>query len=404
MRKRKSSKEVNSWPGFVDALSALLLIFMFMMAIFAVISFSLGRSTVSKDERLNTLSQQIQQKQSEVEDLQAIITKLNNSLSLVKDENLEVITKLNKVLADKEQADSDDEAELYKEQIIALEAARNKLLNEVTLLRNQQAKNAQLVRESEDVKSQLLALEASAERSQEELNDQVATLTADLETTQAQRTEFEKISLDLQSKIVVLEQQINTLTGQLARVETALETKDQIISDKEVEIADLGNRINAALVDKVNELQTYRSDFFSALRKALGDSEDISVVGDRFVISSGILFPSGSASLNTDGMDSVDKLAMLVKEIEDKIPSDISWIIRVDGHTDRIPYHGSDYKDNWDLSNARALSVVRQLISRGVAPQRLVAAGFGEYHPIVESNDRQELAKNRRIEIKLTEK
>ncbi len=403
MRKRKSSKETNSWPGFVDALSALLLIFMFMMAIFAVISFSLGRSSTTKDEWLSELSAQVKQKEQEVQSLQSIVSSLNESLSFAESENLEVIKKLNEALGNASNTeDADKEINLYKQQIIALEATRNKLLNEVTNLRNQQVDNDD---EIEQARANLAKLQGDVARSKDELNDQVAVLTADLKKAQDEKSEFENLSLDLQSQIVVLKNQLDTLTGQLARVETALETKEQIISDQKVEIANLGQRINEALLEKVGELQAYRSDFLAALKQSLGDNnEDLSVVGDRFVISSGILFSSASAALNDEGSAAVTKLAGLIKDIETKIPSDVNWIIRVDGHTDKIPYRGPNYKDNWELSSARALSVVRQLIAQGVSPNRLMAAGFGEYHPIVISEKREEFAKNRRIEIKLTEK
>ncbi len=402
MRKRKSSKETNSWPGFVDALSALLLIFIFMMAIFAVISFSLGRSSTTKDAWLSQLTEQIKQKEQEVQSLQSIVSSLNESLSLAENENLKVIQKLNEALGDAENTEAaDKEADLYKQQIIALEAARNKLLNEVTNLRNQQVDNDEQIQQA---RANLAKLQGDVARSKGELNDQVAVLTEDLKQAQSEKAQFENLSLDLQAQIVVLENQLETLTGQLARVESALETKEQVISDQKVEIANLGRRINEALLDKVGELQAYRSDFFAALQQSLGGSDDILVVGDRFVISSGILFSSASAALNDEGNAAVTKLAGLIKDIESKIPRDINWIIRVDGHTDKIPYRGPNYKDNWELSSARALSVVRQLIQQGVSPNRLMAAGFGEYHPIIVSDKREEFAKNRRIEIKLTEK
>ena len=176
-------------------------------------------------------------------------------------------------------------------------------------------------------------------------------------------------------------------------------------SDAQLRIADLGQRLNVALAQRVQELSRYRSDFFGKLRDILGNRPDIRVVGDRFVFQSEVFFDSGAATLRPDGRAELDKLAGAVLDLQKQIPSDIPWVLRVDGHTDVRPVGPtSPFKSNWDLSAARAISVVQYLISKDVPPARLAAAGFGEYQPIDPGTSQEALAHNRRIELKLTER
>ena len=176
--------------------------------------------------------------------------------------------------------------------------------------------------------------------------------------------------------------------------------------DRELQakIADLGSRLNIALAQKVQELARYRSDFFGRLRQILGDRPDIRTVGDRFVFQSEVLFETGKAQLNPDGKTELDKLAAAVVELNKEIPPEIPWVLRVDGHTDKRPMQSTEFHSNWDLSAARAIAVVQYLISKGVPADRLVAAGFGEFQPIDPGDSEEAYAKNRRIELKLTEK
>jgi chemotaxis protein MotB len=202
-----------------------------------------------------------------------------------------------------------------------------------------------------------------------------------------------------------LNEQIAALRRQIGALEDALGASEKKESDAQLHIADLGQRLNVALAQRVQELSRYRSDFFGKLRDILGNRPDIHVVGDRFVFQSEVFFASGAATLRPEGRAELDKLADAVLQLEKKIPSDIPWVLRVDGHTDIRPVTpGSQFKSNWDLSAARAISVVQYLISKGVPPQRLAAAGFGEYQPIDPGTSDEALAHNRRIELKLTER
>jgi chemotaxis protein MotB len=213
-----------------------------------------------------------------------------------------------------------------------------------------------------------------------------------------------QITTDALAKVEMLNQQLAALRLQLASLQEALDASEVKDKDSQVKIAELGQRLNVALAKKVQELSRYRSDFFGKLKEALGNRPDFQVVGDRFVFASDVLFDSGSADLKTEAAPQLDKLADALKQLETKIPSDIAWVMRVDGHTDLHPIATPQFPSNWELSAGRAISVVRYLMDKGVPANRLVAAGFGEFQPIDAGTTDAALAKNRRIELKLTER
>jgi chemotaxis protein MotB len=273
----------------------------------------------------------------------------------------------------------------------------------------------------------LLSLEKSGKLSIEE---QLAQLQANLSTAEGERDKYKSLydgvgtgaadakgklgelttELDSEKRITaralaqveVLNQQIAALRRQLGALEQALEATEKRDKDSQSRIADLGQRLNVALAQRVQELSRYRSDFFGRLRTILGNRPDVRVVGDRFVFQSEVFFDVGQAVLKPEGRVELDKIASALLEIEKQIPGDIAWVMRVDGHTDIRPIAGG--RTNWDLSAARAIAVVQYLISRGVSPQRLVAAGFGEFQPIDADRTEEAFSRNRRIELKLTER
>jgi chemotaxis protein MotB len=251
----------------------------------------------------------------------------------------------------------------------------------------------------------------SAEREQKRLRD--ASADASVSATAAGRAAATASVLDSEKQITaqalaqvdVLNQQIAALRKQLAAIEDALAASEATNKESQSKIADLGQRLNVALAQKVQELNRYRSDFFGRLRQILGARPDIRVVGDRFVFESSVLFDVGKADISPDGKQSLDSLAAAVLDLEREIPPDIPWILRVDGHTDSQPISGNgQYKSNWELSAARAVAVTQYLVSKGVEPDRLAAAGFGEFQPIDPGTDDAARARNRRIELKLTER
>ena len=223
----------------------------------------------------------------------------------------------------------------------------------------------------------------------------ITTLTTDLENQK-------NISNEALAKVDLLNQQLLSLRRQIAALNDALEASEKKDQDSQSRIKDLGARLNAALARQVQELQRYRSDFFGRLRELLKNRKDIRVVGDRFVFESEVLFPSGSNVLTPQGLAAMDQLAAAIVELEKQIPKEIDWALQVDGHTDIRPISSPQFPSNWELSTARAISVVRYLISRGVSAQRLVAAGYGEFRPIEPGKDEASLQRNRRIELKLT--
>ncbi len=202
----------------------------------------------------------------------------------------------------------------------------------------------------------------------------------------------------------MLNQQISALRKQLAAIQDALNISKTSEKESQEKISDLGQRLNLALAQKVQELARYRSDFFGRLRQILGNRPDIAVVGDRFVFQSSVLFDAGKADSSDAGKKSLDRLADAVLDLEREIPPDIPWILRIDGHTDAQPIIGGPFKSNWELSAARAISVVQYLVSKGVDPHYLAAAGFGEFQPLDAGKTEDAYARNRRIELKLTER
>jgi chemotaxis protein MotB len=284
-----------------------------------------------------------------------------------------------------------------------------------TVLRRLQQRIAEL--------SNLLSLEKGQGKS---LQDELTTLQATLATLKSDNARLtglaglagekdarivalkkeldEKLSLssEAQAKVDLLNQQVAALRQQMAALQEAIEAYEAKDKDSQARIADLGARLNVLLAKQVQELQRYRSDFFGRLRELLRGRKDIRVVGDRFVFESEVLFASGQATLTVEGLASIDQLATAILELEKAIPPEIDWALQVDGHTDIRPIASPQFPSNWELSSARATTVVKYLISRGVSPRRLVAAGYGEFQPLEEGTGEDVLRRNRRIELKLT--
>jgi chemotaxis protein MotB len=220
--------------------------------------------------------------------------------------------------------------------------------------------------------------------------------------TATKLSEQEKLAREAQDQVDLLNRQLLALRQQLARISAALETSEEKAKEQQVQIADLGRRLNLALASKVEELARYRSEFFGRLREALGDRPDIRVVGDRFVFQSEVLFSSGSATLGLEGQEQLWQLARTLRDVIQTIPADINWVLQVDGHTDTVRIATPQFPSNWELSTGRATSVVKFLISQGLPAHRLAAAGYGEFQPLEEGADEANRRRNRRIELKLT--
>lgn len=340
VRRRRIRGGVDYWPGFVDALSTLVLAIVFLLTVFVVAQFFLSQQVSDKDTVLSRLNRQL----AELTDLLA--------LERANSRNLQ------------------DRIDLLGATLQAAEAERNRLSG---LVGSEQSASA-----------------ASGAR--------IGALTRDLD---AER----KLSAEALSQVEALNQQLLALRRQLAALEQALEAAEAKDRDAQVRLADLGQRLNVALAQKVQELARYRSDFFGRLRQILGNRPDIRIVGDRFVFQSELFFDRGRAELTPEGRAELDKLVPALLALEREIPPDIAWVLRVDGHTDRRPLSGfGQFRSNWDLSAARAIAVVQALADKGVPPNRLLAAGFGEFQPLELGEGEEAYRRNRRIELKLTER
>jgi chemotaxis protein MotB len=339
LARSRRDRGVDYWPGFVDALSTLILAIVFLLSVFVVVQFFLSQEVAGKDTALTRLTAQINQ--------------LTDLLAM---------EKTGKV-------DLEGEIARLRASLSGAQSERDRLRTE-------------------------------AEGSGAGIASAQARLT---EAARALATE-KSISARALTEIEVLNQQIGALRRQLAAIEDALEVSEKKGRESQARIADLGSRLNVALAQRVQELSRYRSDFFGRLREILGNRADIRVVGDRFVFQSEVLFDSGQAILNPDGRSELDKLANALLELDRQIPAEIAWVLRVDGHTDVRPIASAQFPSNWALSSARAISVVQYLISKGVSPQRLVAAGFGEFQPIDGDKTDEAYRRNRRLELKLTER
>src|SRR5712672_2210450 len=338
-RARRSESGFNYWPGFVDALSTLVLAIVFLLSVFLVVQFFLSQEVTGKDKAL--------------EQLNAKIAQLNDLLSLEK------LGKIN----------LDDQVSQLRAGLASAESERDRIKGLY----------------------EGLAGAGDAQGRANELN----------KALDSQR----QVTSRALAQIEVLNQQISALRRQLAALEEALEASEKRDKESQGRIADLGQRLNVALAQRVQELSRYRSEFFGRLRASLGNRPDIRIVGDRFVFQSEVFFDTAKATLdNPEGRAELDGLATALLELEKKIPAEIPWVLRVDGHTDVRGINSPQFKNNWELSVARAISVVQYLVGKGVSPQRLVAAGFGEFQPIDTDKTEEAYSRNRRIELKLTER
>lgn len=330
--------EANYWPGFVDALSSLLLVIIFLLSLFMLTQFFLGQEIQGRDTALSRLNSQI--------------AELTELLQL-------------------ERANSDDLGEQLATLTATLSAA--------------EAQN-------QDLAGQLAGIGSG-------LGDRDATI-AGLEED---LISAERLSDEANAQVALLNQQLAALRTQIAALENALEASEARDTESRTQIADLGRRLNLALAQRVQDLARYRSDFFGRLREILEGRADVRIVGDRFVFQSEVLFDPGQADIAVEGTPQLDALADAILQLEQEIPPDINWVLRIDGHTDARPISNARFPSNWELSAARAISVAQYLVSKGVAPARLVAAGFGEFAPLDPGNTEEAYRRNRRIEFKLTE-
>lgn len=434
-RSRRTGATADIWPGFVDALSTLLLVIIFLLVFFMLAQFFLSQALTGREERVNRLTQQLNEitellslERDANEELKLTVSQLSSQLESSTAERDSLSTRLAEAdaamaelerrldLAQQERAELTARRDELQQQLAEAQSARSGLESQLTEAQSALAENrearASLEGELEQSRASAAELEqrlaeleqrmAAVSRRLAESQTQVETRDRQLAEVQQKLSAEQDVSAEAQRQVDLLNQQIASLRDELKRLNAALDAADAKAEEQDALIADLGRRLNRALAAKVEELSRYRSEFFGRLREVLSSRSDIQIVGDRFVFQSEVLFDSGSAQINPDGREELATLARELIDIAKQIPADVDWILQVNGHTDVQPIQTREFPSNWELSSARAISVVKYLISRGVPAERLAAAGYAQYQPIDARRDEIAYRRNRRIEMKLT--
>ena len=439
----RTRRYLDIWPGYVDVLSTLLMVIIFTLMVFVMGQFFLGQVLSRRDKALAELNQHASEladmlalEKTTNSDLRVSVAQLSSALQQSNATGDKLQQQLASTQADRDQlaaaladlktrsaattaAKAEVDAKLedaYK----VIDADRQKvqtMLGDIAVLESLrdelkqqlEASNAQ----SADLQQKLTASQAVSTGLQQQLSlsqSQSTSLQQQLAASLAEAASLkEQLGTSTQQvtesglQVELLNRQLLALRDQLGQLTVALDASEAKAKADEVQVFDLGKRLNEALASKVEELARYRSEFFGKLREVLGNRPDVQIVGDRFIFQSEVLFASGSADIGEDGKRQLAAFADTLKSISEHIPTDIDWLLRVDGHTDRQPYNGP-YGGNWELSTARAIAVVKFLIDQGIPPNRLVAAGFGEFRPLVDGDTQEDFRRNRRIELKLDQR
>ena len=419
-----------TWPGFVDALATLLMVIIFVLMVFVLIQVNLAYRLSGQDASLSEMRQQlislgellnIERRASA--GLAANLAQINNQLNASNANRDDLQTQLTIVQATLG-ARNDEILRLETQQadtsaaLIAARASLEERLGALQLAEGQvaiaQAQNKSAFDTIDTLRAKINtsenALAAVRANLAERLRAQQLTQ-RQLEAAQAQKTSDASTIDGLRAETTASKAEIAQMTGALAALRIRLEKLTALLAEKDrqtahdkVAIASLGRSLNNALASRVQELQRFRSEFFGRLRDVLKGRDDVQIVGDRFVFQSEVLFAQGQAEIAAEGQDQLAKLAVALADIATKIPEDINWVLQVDGHTDDVPIRAGRYADNWDLSTERALSVVRFLNQQGLPANRLAAAGYGEFQPLDAADNDDARRKNRRIELKITQR
>lgn len=372
-------RPLDIWPAFVDAIASLLMVVVFVLLVAVVGQQFLTDALLGRDRSLARLNARVDELADLLSMQQAESARLDHELAL---RSASLASSEQELATARARGEEQDARLQQRADTIAAQAAE---------LEQRQQQLGKL-------ESDIAALQSLRARIEQELHDTLA----ERDDIRARLDEESEMNLAAQAQVEHLNRQLAEVREQLASLSATLEVTQQAAADKDLRIAELGEKLNLALASKAARLERYRSDFFGRLREALADVPGVEVVGDRFVLPSGLLFPSGTDELGPAGRRQVAHVAETLTTLMTQIPADLPWILRVDGHTDRRPIHTERFPSNWELSTARAVSIVHELVRFGIPPGRLAATGFGPYHPIDEGDDAAALARNRRIEFKLT--
>ncbi len=368
-RRRRS---VDFWPGFVDALSSLLMVLVFVLLIFTVGQFVLSDALSGRDKALAALN--------------AELAELARNLSMEREAKLKAETTAGELSASL--AMSTDERNALR---LTLDQTNATLTQTQAQLEGSESEVARLTSD----------INALAEL-KKQLESEIASRLAQLEENQDKLAVQTELSAKSAAQVELLNRQVAALRQQLSELAASLDLAKAQSKAKDARIDELGKELNLALANKVNELQRYRSDFFGRLREVLGNRADIQIVGDRFVVPSELLFSSGTDELTPAAQAQLDQLAQTLLEVTAEIPPEIDWVLRIDGHTDKRPIKTARFPSNWELSTARAIAIVKHLVVSGIQANRLAANGFGEFRPLDPADTPAAYSINRRIEIQLT--
>ncbi len=418
---RYSQESSTIWPGYVDVLSALLMVVIFVLLIFTFSQFLLSYILSDQSSELALLHTRI----AEISELLGLERRKNEQMAqriVSLGEQVDMLTidrtRLRgevEELTSKRAADKETmEFQLrtiasLQQDIDALQSLREELEKEIEQAMTGLSREQQLTKSLRD-RSKALEAELADEQEKtllvqreiEQRDIRIQALSALIGEQQESLDKQQKLIVDARAEVALLKEKLEQLQSHLNEISLALRRSEAERFELEEEIRDLGERLNVELARRVNELERYRSDFFGRLRQIVGDNPVIRIEGDRFLLQAELLFASGTAELGEQGKEQLQELAALLVELIPTIPDDLQWILRVDGHTDRIPIRSSRFNSNWELSMARAVSVVRYLAKQGIPEQRMAAAGFSKFHPLDPSDTVEAYRKNRRIEIKLT--
>ena len=391
----RSHRSTNIWPGFVDALATLLLVLIFLIMVFVLAQFFLNEAISGRDAALQKLDNQVSElaellalERRSSADMRLNVTQLSKELQASVASNDDLQASVQALMLRAEGAETD---------VVGLKA---ELAGAFKSMAADKAKIETQVAELVRLNQQVAALRAL----RDDLQEDVAAMSGKLKKSDSALTEEREISESARAQLALLNRQMAALREQLSRLTATLELAEAKDKKQNVQIASLGKRLNAALASKVQELSRYRSEFFGRLREVLGNNPGVRIVGDRFVFQSEVLYQTGSAEIGTRGRKQLAQLAETLHRIASKIPKDINWILQVDGHTDSVPISTARYPSNWELSTDRAISVVKFLISQRIPAERLAATGFGEHQPLDTRDDEIAFRRNRRIELKLTQR
>jgi len=418
---KRSPREFNVWPGYVDALSALLMVVIFLVLIFSIAQFLLSQVLSGQESELallqrkvNDLTSQLGLEDQRNRELAATITELSFTVGTLTDTKAMLDDTVTQMAAGARQDQAQIEQQLLMigslhEDIDALRLLRRELEERVggmtAALQSGQAEIGMLRDRSKALEARMADAQERTLLAQQAIQHKeirIQALSALIGEQEQALSEERRLSASARAQIAQLNRSIAALKSRLEQVSQALDLANGESAVKDSEIKDLGKRLNLALARRINDLEAYRSEFFGRLRRMLGDNPLIRIEGDRFVFQAELLFATGSAELGTAGIHHLTQLAATLNELVVRIPPEIDWILRIDGHTDRVPVTSGRFPSNWELSTARAVSVVRFLSSQGIPETHMAAAGFSKFHPLDPADTPAAYRKNRRIEIKLT--